>query len=1353
MLRTAFLAWSMWTCGNLLAEAETAAPKLIFHADFDRPQNLVRHARGLDLAACRMLQLEPGRTGQALAVRSAANDMWADSAGNLDLARGTLSLWYRRFPEAKDAATCSLFACNEGLKQGLPGLHVAVSRGESLQASLHLPEGGLSASLKGIADEAWIHVAVTWDCQVGYGLYLNGKLARSKTAQWRPSFASGMLIGANYQEHRGNFARGLIDEVRIYDQPLTAQQVQLLSADQFQAEPARPDQPPPAAATDNDRPARETFHLSFDAGFEAQAAGRGTPLRAAEPELVDGVRGRAARFRTGRFLEYAEAGNLPKEQGAISLWYRPDWKAPTKHLSQNLQSHVGRPSGTELPTGSGTGSKIRPYLFREQGPRQPGANTIWLWFHEDQLRFDLRDPEDRYATDRKFAESAPGWRHIVAAWDCRRDRRLYVDGKLVAAGRPRGDSQIPFLPFTWPAESHESFVVGAETPKGVNSAEGTIDELIVFDRLLTESDVRQLYATYRPLPLEVAVIDPYPLVADASRAQVRLENMGPRPLQVSAHYEITNAAGQATSQGDLTPMTFGAGETVYRPLAIRIDNTEAHRCKLTIRDGQHTLVHDDTLWPVVPPARPQPDLHARVVQEIDLGQPLGKDALVDSDGKSQVVDSPLGKYREAAPARHSRFAVRLQIRSPGALHRVTWTYPDDKARTMDVILQPPEPRGDYVIQAGAMTGDEYPVTHTMIQQGGFFWPKDRQQILIFMTALEGQPAAVGRVRVEEVAGPLPRAEVQPYRGATPARSLGIYYEDPVLHSNLGTAPTMPDYRDAVDRLGQYMGWFGQDLLMYPTVWYQGPLYDSTVESGTSRLRSRPHPPFFALYLAKRLAADGATFMPLFNVNHLSTLNSRALIDLAAIRAGRDTPVNVMWNGQLKTYGWHSTDPLYNILDPLVQDRVRRLVAEHVALLKDQPGFKGIVFHDTRHCLLSLGSLDSGYNDGNLRRFEQDTGRQIPVDRRDPRRTFLSYRWLMDHAREDWIAWRCDKIREFYAQLAKLITATRPDAQLVVKPFIIDQARVADTDETHDGYEAMTREAGLDLRRLAQVPGISIQRSTCPADYRWRGKTPQYADARTEILATRTYRLLQGLPHVGLNMHDRYWENAIGRTAPLTELWGGKEHEWRVSTLNASPRYILENYAGPMGSVDLQYFTKGGFVLGFWGVEEPIRQFAQALRTLPAAAFQDVAGLSDPAAVRCAQVDGQQFFYAVNRFHHPVVCRLNVEGGGRLRDLVSGERLSADGLEIRLGPFQLRSFGVEGGSLRCLGGEQRVAAQVPAQLAQRVQQLQARLAAVRPGLAEPERFDRALATAARLAQQKRWAELHYFLQERWACELE
>jgi hypothetical protein len=224
-------------------------------------------------------------------------------------------------------------------------------------------------------------------------------------------------------------------------------------------------------------------------------------------------------------------------------------------------------------------------------------------------------------------------------------------------------------------------------------------------------------------------------------------------------------------------------------------------------------------------------------------------------------------------------------------------------------------------------------------------------------------------------------------------------------------------------------------------------------------------------------------------------------------------------------------------------------------------------------------------------------------------------------------------------------------------------------------------------------------------------------------------------------------------SPLKGLWGGHEHEWRVSTLNASPHYVLENYAGPLGSVDLQYFTKGGFVLGFWGVEGPIRQFAQALRALPAVAFQNVAGLSDPVAVRHAQVDGQQFFYAVNRFHHPVVCRLNTEGNGRLRDLVSGVLLPADRPEIRLEPFQLRSFRAEGDTLRCVGGEERIDPQVPAQLAQRVQELRGRLAAARSSLDRPDRFDRALAVADRLAQQQRWAELHYFLQERWACELD
>ena len=76
-----------------------------------------------------------------------------------------------------------------------------------------------------------------------------------------------------------------------------------------------------------------------------------------------------------------------------------------------------------------------------------------------------------------------------------------------------------------------------------------------------------------------------------------------------------------------------------------------------------------------------PDL--KLVETFDLAKPLSKELFVDSDGKSRIVESRLGSYREADPKKHRRFPVRFRVRNLSKTHRVIWTYPDDKPRTMN----------------------------------------------------------------------------------------------------------------------------------------------------------------------------------------------------------------------------------------------------------------------------------------------------------------------------------------------------------------------------------------------------------------------------------------------------------------------------------------------------------------------------------------------------------------------------------------------------------------------------------------------------------------------------------------------
>ncbi|MCX7014123.1 MAG: hypothetical protein NTW86_16505 [Candidatus Sumerlaeota bacterium] len=1259
----------------LVTRVAFAEPQLTFQAGFDQTDRLVDYAGGLDLAACREAQLAPGKFGQALRVDRSENDVWLDARGNLDKARGTISLWYK--PE-ESGGQHPLVWSDSAIKQDWPGLRISYDNGK-IAFTHNQPGASLSAPANPRAD-GWLHVAATWDCAAAMALFVNGKEAQRKELSWRPYQIPPIVIGGDFMEKWGGAcANGLIDDLRIYSEPLTDEQVASLCAGTLEL-------PKGKASTEgwlgsiplgapSEKPARKTFELNFENGFEAtSASGNGKPIAQSPPEIVEGFRGKGARFAEKQFLQYAEAGNLNKPQGTISLWYRADSaEAPEKGA----------------------------YLLREEGPNEKGINTLWLWVYLGGLRFDLRDPDDLFVTNRTIAFTPDRWRHIVVTWDCRRNRSMYIDGQLLASGKNKKDSKMGFTPLSWPPIEHPSFFLGAENARGQRAAQGAIDEVCLFDAMLTADEVRKLYESYPERPAPVAVSTPE---------------------------FVARSSGRPESQASM-PSIQSMPSIGMRP------------------EGR------------------TPNL--KMLEKIDLASALGPDQFTDSDGKSHVVESPLGKYREADPARHSRFAVEFHVEHLGKTHRIVWKYPDDKARTMDVIVQQVAIAGNldtqfYTVHAGAFTGDEYPLTNRMVEQGAFFWPDQKDQAVIFMTAMEGQPAAASEVAIYEVEDGLPAAPVEPYTGKTPARHAGIYYEDPVLPRNLATAPTFPDFANAGDRLVEYMQWFGQDFLMYPSVWYEGPLYHSTVEYCPYEFTiSRPHPPMYLTYLAKRLDAAGMKFVPTFNVQQMQSLNDEALLDEEAVRGGAETPLNMMWHNHLKSYGWHGSDPYYNCLAPRVQSQIKALVREQTEMLKDIPSFAGIALHITQISLLAFGSLDSGYNDGNLKAFQKETGAQIPVDPEDPARFFKSYQWLMTNARKEWIDWRCAKVGAFYAELARIVTDARPGAQLIVKPDILGQeARIADSYRHPDGFNEAMREAGLDMVMLSKVPGVSFERTIFPADYRWRRAhqrdLPEHADTRTNTTATRAFRTFAALPDTGINMHDRYWEDAIGETAPMEGLWGAKENRWRVSTLNPSPAYILEDYAAPLGESDVFCFTKGGFVLGFWGVEEPIREFTRAFRALPAVKFTDVKGLSDPAAVRVGQADGKQFLYAVNRFQFPVSCALRCNGAGaKIIDLASDEALeAADGaLRVELGPFQLRSFRVEGGALRIAGSEETIDLAVSADLLKQLDAYEARLRAVGERAGDPKEFAHYIQQGRQMAERKHWAELYYLLQENWAKRLD
>jgi hypothetical protein len=165
------------------------------------------------------------------------------------------------------------------------------------------------------------------------------------------------------------------------------------------------------------------------------------------------------------------------------------------------------------------------------------------------------------------------------------------------------------------------------------------------------------------------------------------------------------------------------------------------------------------------------------------------------------------------------------------------------------------------------------------------------------------------------------------------------------------------------------------------------------------------------------------------------------------------------------------------------------------------------------------------------------------------------------------------------------------------------------------------------------------------------------EQRAAANAPEITEALRHLP-AAMKIHDRYFEDAIGRSAPLRAL-GVQEQAWRVSTLNPAHIHSLEQYVLPLANFDALEIVKGGYVLGTLGMEDYLVEFAREFRRLPAVRFDDVPGLEDPVRVRQRVHGGQAWFYVLNTLPARASATLQLRGEPTLA--------------VPLGPYELRVF--------------------------------------------------------------------------------
>lgn len=642
------------------------------------------------------------------------------------------------------------------------------------------------------------------------------------------------------------------------------------------------------------------------------------------------------------------------------------------------------------------------------------------------------------------------------------------------------------------------------------------------------------------------------------------------------------------------------------------------------------------------------------------------------------------RYLEVEPGWERRFAVGFDLDPTHLLWCVEIDYPDNAERTMCCVVQDARsPAQDYSASVGVMCGGEYAPTMKIQTHRLYFWSKGcREAAVVLRSARPDQPAAASAIRVCKVRGSrLPDAAVadaKPVDGW--GRTVAFLFEDPSIAYDFA----LPDFgvtaaglETLTERTAAVMKFTGMNLLCYP-----GSFYGGRIGAG---YETRHHAPNFLGGFYARFDHEGLGLVPMVN-QYQAPVAKEVPLSFASIRDGslHPTPYDITRTGMPSSKGSHGSPPIFNIAHKAVQDYIASEIDAYLDQGGTHPSFKGIGFNFSRHTIAWFGALDAGYNDYNIEAFERMSGIRVPVDRADPLRGAKYHAFLTGDRDilEKWLDCRCAVVTGFWISQAKRIRARRPDLKLLINIFQIPNSLPGYGDPDH--FRMLYRGGGLDPEMIRRVcDNVVICNTQIPSDYRHGNWGAGKVSGKPE-LDIRQYEIpgffdvLKNAAYPVVHQHERYFESAVGTAATpntpraLSCDWM-TEIPWRVTTINPGGFYALRHFVEPLRHQDLLGVSKGGFLMGCYGMEPYLARFAKAFRALPAVLFDDRRSPNPNVTVRGKRVAGMDYLYAVNTSDRPQSVKLNLPSG--FRDLVSGRGIPTTGgvAVLSLEPYELRSF--------------------------------------------------------------------------------
>jgi len=338
-----------------------------------------------------------------------------------------------------------------------------------------------AASLTALSVGQWYHVVGTYDGS-NVKMYINGVLEKTSAKSGSISYSSvcALTIG-----HRSScvgydaYTSGTIDDVRIYNRALSAQEVALLYAS-GQVNVGHSAAPTSAGANNAPLSNGLVGYWTFDgpsinwrANTVSDMSGSGNTgtlvSLGTSTAPTAGKIGQALKFNgSSGNVSFATGTNIPvgNSNYTLSAWIKP--------------TSLGGYGGIIGWGNYGTTNQVNAFRLTESGSCTGGQGVYNYWWGNDLKACTT-------------LLTANAWHFVVAEFDGT-TRKIYVDNTLIANDTPGSSHSVP---------NTSNFKVGQTCPVSVctgNGGEffpGSLDDVRIYSRALSAQEIQQLYSMGR----------------------------------------------------------------------------------------------------------------------------------------------------------------------------------------------------------------------------------------------------------------------------------------------------------------------------------------------------------------------------------------------------------------------------------------------------------------------------------------------------------------------------------------------------------------------------------------------------------------------------------------------------------------------------------------------------------------------------------------------------------------------------------------------------------------------------------------------------------------------------------------